>query len=548
MGVGRPALSNFLNGKAALSPAMAVRLERTFGADRDALLDLQTRFDARAAPAGRHAITTAMYAPSVLRIEAREIGAWASRKTARDALGELVRRLVNTTGRDLSRVDFAAGDHAERPGWDGDVAASAPTPWIPEGESGWELSCNARPGDKANDDFARRARSVPPRERKARTFVFVTPRDWRGKTAWVDEKRGLGVWRDVRAYDASDLEQWIEQSVPVQIWFAERLGRPIAGYRSLFRFWREWASAAEPVLSPVLFAPAVERHSARFREWLSDSPARPFAVAADSRDEAIAFVACLMDQEGGHGEAGDRGIVFDAPGAVHRLASAAPGAFVAIAGNREVEKALSGFHRDIHCIAPRPRNAIGLADPPADVVLELPGHEDFRNALQAMGIRRGRSDRLALESARSPTILRRRLAVMPADGEPHWGYDRETAGKVIPLAMIGSWHAASRADREIVSLLADTDYEDVESGVAEVLRLDDPPIWSIGQYRGVVSRLDALFATAPFVTATDLDHVFRVAEDVLSETDPALDLPESERWMAAVHGKLRDHSNALRRG
>ena len=548
MGVGRPALSNFLNGKAALSPAMAVRLERTFGADRDGLLDLQTRFDARAAPAGRHAITTAMYAPSVLAIKAREIGAWAGRTTARDELGELVRRLVNSTGRDLSRVDFPAGDQAERPGWDGDVVASTPTPWIPEGESGWELGCNVRPRDKANDDFARRTRSVPPRERKARTFVFVTPRDWLGKTAWANEKRGLGAWKDVRAYDASDLEQWIEQSVPVQIWFAERLGRPVAGYRSLSRFWMDWASAADPVLSPMLFAPAVERHSERFRAWLSDSPARPFTVAADSRDEAIAFVACLMGQEDGHGEAGDRGIVFDVPDAVHRLASATPGAFVAVAGNREVEKALSGLHRDIHCIAPRPCNAVGLADRPVDVVLELPGFEDFRNALQAMGIRRGRSDRLALESARSPTILRRRLAVMPADREPDWGHDRETAGKVLPVAMIGSWHAASRADREIVSLLADADYEDVESGIAEVLRLDDPPIWSIGQYRGVVSRLDALFATAPCVTAADLVRVFLVAEYVLSETDPALDLPESERWMAAVHGKLRDHSNALRRG
>ena len=30
LGVGRPALSNFLNGKASLSPEMALRLERSF--------------------------------------------------------------------------------------------------------------------------------------------------------------------------------------------------------------------------------------------------------------------------------------------------------------------------------------------------------------------------------------------------------------------------------------------------------------------------------------------------------------------------------------
>ena len=50
------------------------------------------------------------------------------------------------------------------------------------------------------------------------------------------------------------------------------------------------------------------------------------------------------------------------------------------------------------------------------------------------------------------------------------------------------------------------------------------------------------------MTDADLERVFLVAEDVLSESDPALELPESERWMAAVHGKLRYHSNALRRG
>ena len=548
MGVGRPALSNFLNGKAALSPAMAVRLERTFGADRDALLDLQTRFDAREAPAGRHAITAATYAPSVLTIRAREIEDWAGRIESRQELGVLIRRLVNSTGHDLSKVDFPAHDHAERRGWDGMVATSAPTPWIPEGESGWELSCNARPKDKANGDFARRTKSIPPRERKACTFVFVTPRDWPGKTAWANEQRQQSFWKDVRAYDASDLEQWIEQSVPVQIWFAERMGRPITGYQSLSGFWARWASAAEPALSPQLFAPAVERHSERFRAWIEESPGQPFTIAADSRDEAVAFLACLMGRESGDDRAGDRGILFDTPDALHRLASAAPGAFVAVAGTREVETAFSGFCRTIHCIAPRPRNSVGTTGSPVDVVLELPGFPDFEKALAAMGIRRGEADRLALQSARSPTILRRRLAVMPADREPDWGRDRETAGKVIPAAMIGAWHAASQADREIVSLLADADYEDVESGVAEMLRLDAPPIWAIGQYRGVVSRLDALFATAPYVTEADLDRLFLVAEYVLSENDPALDLPESERWMAAVHEKLRDHSNALRRG
>jgi addiction module HigA family antidote len=45
LGVGRPALSNLLNGNAALSPEMAARLEKAFGVSQQNLLQLQTEFD-----------------------------------------------------------------------------------------------------------------------------------------------------------------------------------------------------------------------------------------------------------------------------------------------------------------------------------------------------------------------------------------------------------------------------------------------------------------------------------------------------------------------
>ena len=46
LGVGRPALSTLLNGKASLSPEMALRVEKAFGMKMDTLLRMQARFDA----------------------------------------------------------------------------------------------------------------------------------------------------------------------------------------------------------------------------------------------------------------------------------------------------------------------------------------------------------------------------------------------------------------------------------------------------------------------------------------------------------------------
>ena len=46
LGVGRPALSQLLNGKAALSPEMALRFEKAFGVRMDTLLRMQVRYEA----------------------------------------------------------------------------------------------------------------------------------------------------------------------------------------------------------------------------------------------------------------------------------------------------------------------------------------------------------------------------------------------------------------------------------------------------------------------------------------------------------------------
>ena len=80
------------------------------------------------------------------------------------------------------------------------------------------------------------------------------------------------------------------------------------------------------------------------------------------------------------------------------------------------------------------------------------------------------------------------------------------------------------------------------------MRLEDCPVWSVGQHRGVTSKIDALFSIALAVTERDIRSFLELAECVLSESDPALALPEEERWAADIHGKVRNHSPALRDG
>ena len=163
--------------------------------------------------------------------------------------------------------------------------------------------------------------------------------------------------------------------------------------------------------------------------------------------------------------------------------------FIPIVHSEDSERELADAHRRLHCIVFRPRNAV---DAQADIALDLLGYEAFEKALTAMGVKPGDVDRLARESGHSPTILRRRLSKNAAIRTPAWARNADTARILVPMALVGAWHAESEADREIVSYLGERKYEAIENDVASLLLDDDSPVWSVGRYRGVASKIDSL--------------------------------------------------------
>ena len=547
LGIGRPALSNFLNGHSALSPEMAVRLEKAFDADRQRLLDMQLAYDMQERHNSERGIAVHAFVPRFLTIKANQIEKWAgSEIIARTHLAVLLRKLVHSTGNILLEVNFPGYDNAQRHENDGFVEASSATPWIPNGHSYWEFSTCNNPCKKANNDYSARLKSVDRTTRANSTFIFVTPCNWSNKTIWEKKKNEAGDWKAVRAYDASDLEQWLEQSVPAQIWLAEQIGLPVNGYETLEQAWTRWANASEPHLPPELFAPAITAYQHRFEQWLTKSSTRHFVIKANSQDEALAFLACLFDPQKLR-KFKDITAIFTSAATLRTLIASTM-EFIPIVVSEDVERELGDAYRRLHCIVFHHHNAV-KNDP--DVVLDCLGHDTFEKVLRTSGFAKNDIDRLASESGRSLTILRRRLSKNPAIRTPVWAGDNDTAKALVPMALIGAWDgepARREPDREILAYLAKREYKTIESDFCVLLQLDDSPVWSVERFRGVISKIDTLFAIARMITPEDLDRFFTAANIVLSNTDPALDLPEEHRWAAGLYGKTRDHSRVLREG
>lgn len=545
--VGRPALSNFLNGRADLSPEMAARLEAAFGASARDLLDRQSAWDA--VRAKRSTVTSAIksYVPPFLQLKAADIEAWASSGIPpRHRLPVFLRTLVNSTASSLSKVDFPGNDNSEQPGWDGEIIAGQATPWIPVGHSGWEFGVNKNIKMKADGDYGKSVAATDDAVRKTMTFVFVTPRDWPGKAVWIKEQKAKKQWKDVRAYDASDLEQWLEQSLPGQAWFANETGQDADGVVSLDVAWKRWVADCESELTSALFADAVRSAETTVRRGLTETPYRPLIITADSKEEALGFlsVAFAADSEQ-FGVYRDRIMVFSKPGALGKLASKVSN-FIPVIASREVEKEFAPFSASMPSFIIYPRNA-WLEQP--DIELETLSWEAFDAALQSTGLDRDRIDQLSRESGRSPTVLRRRLSKRQAINRPDWASNEDLAASLIPFFFGGAWKADNKTDQAILELLAgDVSFAALERRLLALLPLDGSPVWSVGSLRGVVSKIDLMFAIRDAITVEDLERFYAVAEVVLSEDDPALELPEKDRWAANIYGKQREISGALRDG
>lgn len=545
--VSRPTLSNFLNGNADLSSEMAARLERAFGKPARQLLDMQTAWDA--AHAARSSIIPAIksYVPPFLQIKARRIEEWSgSGITTRQRLSVFLRTLVNSTGLNLRAVNFPGNDHSERAGWDGLIETDEGTPWIPQGRSGWEFGVNQDPKAKADGDYETRVGEVEAKERKDMTFVFVTPRAWPGKDAWVKQRRAEKRWKDVRTYDASDLEQWLEQSIAGQVWFANETGQVAEGAISLDEAWKNWAADCEPELRPSLFADAVAAYAPTLKRAVEGDGYKPIVISADSHDEALAFLSSgFSENDLELGPFRDRVVVFREPGALSKLAAQVSN-FIPVIMTREVEKEFAPFRAAMPSFIIYPRNATA-SDP--DIVLETLNHEAFAKALTEMGLEHERIDQLGRETGRSPTVLRRRLSKLAAIQTPDWASDKTVAQMLVPFLFAGTWRADNKADQAMLEVLAgDVQFEELERRIVQLLPLDSAPVWSAGSFRGVVSKIDMLFAIRDVVVSTDLQRFFEVAALVLGEVDPALDLPEDKRWAANIYNKTREISGALRDG
>jgi hypothetical protein len=484
-----------------------------------------------------------------MHITATRIAEWAKTKEAQASLPRLVRRLIHAGGV-LTKAAFPSGDSTGLPGWDGELESDHSTAWIPKGKSFWEFSCEAKVKAKANEDYEKRTKQTSKKIRAKNALIVVAGRRWPQKAKWLQAKGRAKQWRKLLAYDADDLEQWLEQTPAIALWFGEELGIHGSGVESIEKHWRDWADQSDPLITTeALFADRQDTRD-RFLEEIQRchdlKQPRPLIIKADSIEEASAFACAALLT---HAQFSVTSLVVtqhDGWGYVGQN----PALKVVIAAGPEAAR--KPTHRDAlvviipHLIGGTSSSLHGIEgkDSGANLSIERSAISEFEKALSSIGLDEAESKRLAVSTGRSWSVFRRHRAVNPAIREPLW-LDMPQAAALSTLCLLGGWSEEKAADREIVAQLSGRPYEEIDRDLRYLALINDAPVLTIGRIWKAKSPLELLDLFGGRITSDELDRFFQIAQSILATPDPQLDLPDKDRHAAQIYGKVRAESALL---
>lgn len=479
-------------------------------------------------------------------VKSIHLSQWASTLDSKGILPLLVRKLVfhSLNFEDIKAVDFPAEEDTYNSGYDGILKISKGNTFVPEGDSVWEFGTSVNSKTKANGDYQKRTENPLAIDMKSTVFVFLTPRIWVGKNEWANEKKAENIWKDVRCYDASDIEQWLDHARGVDYWMALHLKIATADIYTGEEFWNMWSSTDHYEFVPELLLGgrtlAMNELSEKFRSpkgsvtWLK----------APTKDEALAFILATIVNLEDNLKASilSKTLIINDLNNFRRLLSEKRQLILVPKCNPDdIDLAKAKLKNHI-IVIPRSSNSTKKS---GELVLPVIEYQSFIEALKKMGIVSEKARQLSKNTARNITVLRRVLGI--SNSEPLW-YSSFDKVRLTPMLLLSRFNGSNAADRGIVEKVTKRTYAEYEDGLRNLLALEETLLFYVNEVWRLISPIDSWIFLAKHITKKDLEIFSEVTVEVLGEHNPALDLEPGQRYMAAIYNAKPKYSGDLKKG
>jgi hypothetical protein len=469
---------------------------------------------------------------------------WAERFDSKGNLPLLISRLVRATTPVSTQADFPSGSAAFIGGWDGIVNCEDDNPYAPKGISLWEFGTEADNKGKADDDYDKRKSDPLGYTQKDCVFIFVTPRFWKMKDKWIEAKKKEGIWKDVRVYDSSVLEQWLDIALSVSRWFSGCIGSyPFDGIMTADEFWEEWSTGPNGlVLQPEVVTAGREYEQKQILTALQGQ-ASIKGIKASTKNEAVAFIIATAKQFPNNElqRFFSKSLIIDTEGNFRgiRINTATP--LNLIPRFEETQPLYLAVAKGHHVLIP-----LGADDGFNQEIISIPtiDRDGQVNSLVQSGVSKEDAEKFSRESGRNIAILKKLI------GFPHtkskW-LETENIREIIPALLLGRWSEGFVGDIELIEKLSGLKYSEYLSTLTKWKNLEGSPLIQIGETWRLTSPLDLWINLSPSLTKKDFQEIQECFSLTFKGGNPVIE-PEDKNNFAAIYNKKRKFSNWSREG
>jgi len=472
-----------------------------------------------------------------------DLETWALGFDSKGGFPILLSKLVRATTSRNTKIDFPSGSAAFIGGWDGIVSCEENTPYVPSGISLWELGTEASVKKKADSDYKKRTLDTLGYSPKDSVFIFVTLRSWAGKDNWAQSKRQEGKWRDVFAYDSSDLEQWLAESITASRWFAAQIGKyPLDGMQLAEEYWEEWASGPPGWLLPEVIASGRELEQRLLLDVLQ-GPATIKAVRASTKNEAVAFIIAAAKLF--PADASDlffsKTLIVDTVANYRgiRINNTTP--LNLIPRFDETQALFAAVSAGHHVLVPLGADDSFNLEP---IVLPTIDRNGQVKSLIDMGLSTEDAEKYSRESGRNVTILRK-LLEFPSNAAK-WLKSQDLL-EIIPALLIGKWDEKFVGDIELVEKVSGLKYDDYLQTLQKWKSFEESPILQIGDTWRLTSPLDLWTNIAPYIKQNHVEKLRQCFELAFENGNPFIEIDDPDNFIAQFN-RQRKFSRWAREG
>lgn len=493
-------------------------------------------------------------------ISATEIDTWAKAnpRKAQELLPGLMIRLILATSNRIKDFNFPIEKGIQFAGYDGVLDSNENTSYFPEGKSVWEFGTDDDAITKFRGDIKKRSSDSLGVNIKETTFIFATLKIWNHRTSigeLINESKKKYEWKDIRIIDASKVTLWLVHCPAVSIWMRESMGQYVPGVLSIEQYWNDNCFTTTPVLTKEYFLLDRDEPLGALCSWLCNESDYGYRVImAESSLEATLFVvASIMSLS----ESDDnrlkslksKMLIITSSEAWNEII------FHEYDNRGSVFIPTFNFTEDMRC----PNNIsailpISKYSPSSKITksitkIEIPMRtkHGFNHALELLGYSLSEAHEVAVKIKRSFLSFYRVITNLPTKKQPKWT-TRNNLQELVPALLLGGWNDEYTGDREIVEKISGIRYEEYTKKLAQWMLIEDAPLFSVlGSYQ-IVSIQDSWEYLFEKLAPSDISSLRDCIKDIFSATDPALDLPEKQRFMASVYGKSPKYSTSLLHG